>query len=227
MLIESLSRTARLIGGLCAAIVHPIAWPGWTIERLVQSRRANWEFSPYSATPYFVVLGVGSTLCALSGPFFIQIVGLYVLFAMELLAIWICLAIFSGNPESAPWVLLLHHGNRTFTRPPDDLFASSHAIYSAGVAFLYTAYFFAVTTHVVYSHDNASYENVRPGSIIEVFWQFLYFSVVTITSFGHGKIMPKSFLAEALSGLELLLGLFLVLFLFGGFASYHVGRLKR
>jgi hypothetical protein len=227
MTLERFSRLARFLGAVFAAVVHPIAWPAWAIERLVQRRSSDWQFSAYSATPYLSTLAMAGTICVMSKLPLLQIVGIYILFALELLGIWLCIAIFSGNRQSAFWVLLIHHGKRKVAQSSREVFVSTYSIYCSGIAFLYTTYFFAIAHYAVHSYDALNYDGVRSGSAFQLLWQFLYFSIVTITAFGHGKLMPASAIGEALSGLEMLIGLFLVLFLFGGFAAYHVGRLKR
>jgi hypothetical protein len=79
-------RISKLLALVAAALINPIAWPGWTIEIIARRWSPDWEFGVYTATPYFCALIFLATLGLLSGNPAAMAVGMYILTAMELLS---------------------------------------------------------------------------------------------------------------------------------------------
>jgi hypothetical protein len=96
-----------------------------------------------------------------------------------------------------------------------------------GVTYLYTIYAFACFSQIVFRVKPESFVGIDAIHPIHQLWEFLFYSVVTVTTLGYGDISPDIFASEFLSVIEVLIGVLIVIFLFGSLVSYHVNRLQR
>lgn len=215
----------RLVAIGMAAFIHPIAWPGWTIEALVRRWKPGWEFNSFSATPYFITLTLLSSLALLSRNSLVGFVGAYIMTAMEVLCLWLSVAIAVGRRGSVR-NLLSEFGRRGPSLDGQKVLLTPTGLYAGTIAYAFTVYYFAFMSSLLHSADPGAYQGVAEGLSVRQLWQFLYFSVITISTLGYGDILPTSMTAQALTMAEVGLGLFFVVFLFGGFVSYHVAQLS-
>lgn len=93
------------------------------------------------------------------------------------------------------------------------------------VAYVFTAYYFAFTALLLHLQVPLSYRGVVEADPYGQLWQFVYYSVVTISTLGYGDIVPNSPTTQVLAILEVGLGQFFMLFLFGAFVSFHIARI--
>ena len=70
------------------------------------------------------------------------------------------------------------------------------ALYIGAVSYAYTIYAFALYGLMLHRLDPDSYKGIQATSAIVEMWEFLYYSVVTITTLGYGDINPESFTAQ-------------------------------
>lgn len=155
-----------------------------------------------------------------------MLVGAYVLTAMEVLCLWLSITVAIGN-RSTVRALLSEFGRRRVppnTGPPQILLSSS-GLYVATFSYLFTVYYFAAAAFTLYRVDPGAYRGVETSGTWPLLWSFVYHSVVTVSTLGFGDIVPRSVAAQALTVLEVVLGLFFTVFLFGAFVSYHVAAL--
>lgn len=82
---------------IAAIFIHPIAWPAWGIQRIIGQRIPDWEFNHFTATPYFLGVGIAATLLAATGDTLPIIVALYLTIAMELVGLWASLDVSFGR----------------------------------------------------------------------------------------------------------------------------------
>lgn len=219
------SRRGRLPAILAAMVIHPIAWPGSLIEKLVRIWIPAWEFNVYTATPYFLILttiGAGAIVSD-SGP--LAFFGVYILSAIELLALWTCLTIAIGISGTAMlWLNVL--GKRVTQVADRQIVLTPRAFYGGFVAFGFTAFYFAsLATFIEWLTPN-SYLGLRTQHGVERLLELFYFSVVTIVTLGYGDIVPVGVGARLLVVLEVAVGIFFIVFLFGTFTSYRVNQIS-
>jgi len=67
------------------------------------------------------------------------------------------------------------------------------------------------------------------GSLINInssqpFWEYLYFSFVTLTTLGYGDIAPVTSAARVLSGFEAIVGQFYLTILVAALVGVHVSQ---
>jgi hypothetical protein len=215
-----------VVGGALASFINPIAWPGWLVEWIVRRVRPGWAFDQYSATPYFLAISLVATKAIVSGGTLGNWLGVYLLSAMELLALWICVTVSIGRP-GLYFGLLRRFGRRSRRVTPNRPLFGVPTLYMGVVSYGFTIYCFGLLYFVVNRLDGQAFSGVARLTSLQSVWQFWYFSAVTITTLGYGDIAPRTFTSQLLAVIEVLLGLFFVLFLFGAFVSFHVGRISK
>jgi hypothetical protein len=96
---------------------------------------------------------------------------------------------------------------------------------------LFAAILFYLLLTLIWAYLYASLEIVSPGSFSlpedharEFFFQFLYFSIVTITTLGYGDIIPLSQQASALAVVEALTGQIYLVVVLAWLVGMHVSR---
>jgi hypothetical protein len=218
-------RVAKIISSGLAGLIHPIAWPGWLIELIVRQRFPDWEFNVYTSTPYFLCLLSLATFGLLSGNSIMMGAAMYVVAAMELLALWICLTYSLGRSGLARrWFRNL--GRRRWQIADGEVTLSSASLYGGIVGYVFTIYFFACVEFLVEYVAPNSYAGLKSQNGVHRLWELFYFSVVTIATVGYGDIVPNGVLAQCAVVSEIFLGFFFVVFLFGTFISYRVTQLS-
>jgi hypothetical protein len=208
-----------------ASLIIPIALPAWTIERIVNHFKPGWHFSPFTATLYFLTLTLLSSLAALYlGTFWIAI-ATYVMTAMQVLAVWLCVSIALGRPGDI-YMWLMEFGRRKHASPKRHVLLTPASLYIGIISYGFTIYFFAFIDFIIHSFSPGSFSGVKDTTPIATLWTFTYYSTVTITTLGYGDIVPKTLTAQAATVIELFAGFFFVVFLFGAFVSYQIGKLR-
>jgi hypothetical protein len=224
-----LSLAGQYLGRFCAAVVAsliiPIALPAWTIERIVNHYKPGWNFGPFTATPYFLTLTLLSSLASLYlGTFWIAL-ATYVMTAMQLLTVWLCISIALGRPGDI-YIWLREFGRRKRVLPKSHVLLTPTSLYVGIISYGYTIYFFAYINFIIHRFSPDSFGGVTATAPVATLWTFVYYSTITITTLGYGDIVPKSSIAQAVTVIELLAGFFFVVFLFGAYVSYQVGKLR-
>jgi len=218
--------TPRWIARTLSLLIRPIAIPGWGIEYLVQKKYPRWRFTTRNAAPYFSCLFTLATVAAVYLPLPFAWIGFYPLGAAVLLASWFSVAIALGR-RGTVYYLLREMARRDSPVSDTPLLGSSQAVFGAASAYLATAYCFGIWFLMVFRLDPHSFTGITDGGRAWLFWQFQYFSVVTVTTIGYGEIHPTTWLAQVGVVLEAIGGIAYVVFLFAAIVSYHVGRLER
>jgi len=216
----------RFLARVSSILIIPIAIPAWVIERVLQSSKPNWQFNSVSATPYFVLLTLLSTITLFYCGTLLTVISVYVMTAMELLSIWMCVAIAIGHPSNVvKW--LNEFGKRDQNKiSAQQVLLTPMSFFRATVSYFFTIYYFAFIYYLVYRFSPDSFSGIKDTNILERFLAFVYFSVVAISTLGFGDIVPQTPIARILIILEVFTGLFFIVFLFGAFVSYQVGKLK-
>lgn len=201
-----------------------IALPGWGIEWLVRRFKKDWRFSAYTATPYFAVIIGISTYLLIYENIFVKWVGFYLMTATQVLTTVVCFGIAMGkHNEFLEWFVV--YGRRYKLRNPDTTF-TPHGLYKAFMGYLFTIYYFGFVNYFVYITSAGFFKGVSLGAKFEQFFDFLYYSAVTIASLGYGgNIMPVKSFTKVMALVEVFSGLFFVLFIFGAFVSNFVSRI--
>lgn len=216
-------RTLIAFARLFAAIIWLIALPGWGIERLVRRFwKPDWYFDLSTATLYFLVAALGSAVGVIWGSIPVATIGLYPPTAMEMYALWYCVTIAMGRPGMA-YSLMKKYGKRPNIKQEAPLFSKS-TLYIAGVSYCYTIFYFGVLNYFLFRMIECAFQGIQGQSPLARAWEFFYYSTVTIMTLGYGDIVPKHFLSQFLTVVELFIGLFFALFVFGAFVSFYVDR---
>lgn len=79
----------------------------------------------------------------------------------------------------------------------------------------------AVLYHVIYSNDSTSFFSSH-NKLLK-FHDFVYFSIVTITTLGYGDIHPVSLTAKLIVTVEVIIGVFLII----GYLSFVLSQSSR
>lgn len=182
----------------------------------------EWKVTPFTLTGYFLVLAALSSFALLYMDNVWWIVGAYIMTAILIESLWKCVLLILGHqaiiyPRYKPKYLPDDKSRRLLT---------STALYMGVVAYGYSVYYFGYINLMTYKMImDSSFKGVADTSAIELLWQFVYYSAVTITTLGYSDIRPISFFTQAVTILEVIFGIFFIVFLFGTFLSYHVNRL--
>jgi hypothetical protein len=212
---------ARAVARILAAVLYPLAWPGWVIERTARCWSPNWSFSAYTATPYFLAWLFVATLGIVSENYVWISGGLYIVLALEIIALWQCLTIAIGKAGSVRR-LFSEFGRRSAQTPPGKVLLTSTGLYIGIASFWMTTYFFACLAFVLNWAVPNSYSGLKAEHAVHRLWELFYFSVITITTVGYGDVAPTGIIAQGLVVVEVGLGLFFVVFLFAMFTSFRV-----
>lgn len=214
--------TTALAEGI-AWFVTPVGWPLWATEWLVRrgGKHRDWEFGTYSATPYLLLLTLLGTMGVFTANLAFKVAGLYVLTALELIALWLSACLAVGRP-SVGLALLKNLSRRRREIPETNLLAKPTSFFQALIAFGYNSYYFTCLGFFLHSMRPAWFEGVRSAEPLPVFWQFLYTSVSIVTTSGAVNIVPTAFGAEFLFALEAVMGLLFIVFLLSAFVANHV-----
>lgn len=194
----------HVIGILLVLLLSPITIPGWAIEGLLRRIVPKWEFSPYTATPYFLVLTFWSSYAILFWGMVWKWTGIYILTTMEILALSLCISIGIGK-ESALQDFIRRYADR-INRNSVGTTLTTHGLYMSFAAFFYTIHYFAAINYMVYVVDLESFVGIVAGSPLTRFIDFIYYSCTTLTTHGS-QVYPLSALAKFLSAIELLIGI--------------------
>jgi hypothetical protein len=220
-------RFRRVFAATAAIMIHPVAWPGWIIEGVVHRWHPEWEFDSYTGTPYFVVVMTFATAGLVSENAIWIGVAAYIISATEILALWLCLTIALGRSGAArKW--LSEFGRRRKQVTDGTVLLNSTALYVGVIAYLFTIYFFACAAFILNWISPSSYGGSginAAATALRRLWDFFYFSVVTIATVGYGDMYPVSATAKLFAVLEIGVGIFFIVFLFGTYASHRVSEL--
>lgn len=217
----------KLLAILAACIVHPIAWPAWAFEWLVRRINPTWEFSPYSATPYFLLLTGGATWLLVFESDYFQWIGLYIVSAMEIVALWLSVVIAIGRPGQM-LAYLRRYGRRSGAlSTPSYSHDRKRVLYISVVTYFFTVYYFCCLYFAVNAACHECFSKKISGGPLVSFFEFLYFSFVTITTYGYDGIAPNSMIAKIAIMSEITIGSFLTVFVFGSFVTLQSSREER
>jgi hypothetical protein len=205
-------------------LIVPIALPGWLLEHTYRKiSKRFWEFNIWSGTVYILCL-VGFALFMLfSSMFLAQILGIYIFSALEMLGIFTCATIPLGNVGGYKSII----GQLARRSPKPQVRTKSTgmgAIWIAITSYLYTAFYFAILGYFMYTLDNALYVGVQGQSHFEILFDFIYFSYVSISTFGFTAISPAAIPSKLSYMAEVTIGLFFMLFIFSLIANHLMSR---
>ncbi len=214
---RNLSRTMRTLVVLLGIIIAPVAVPAWTLERVIRRWRPDFEFGTFSSTPYFVLVVLIATVGLIASPTnAIGFVSLYVLFILELVSLSVCATIAIISPGRLQ-VLNRTVARRTFS--PQAVTANRTTIYSAIVSAGYAVFFYGAVSYVLWQGNHSFFGRVSAHSATPyIFWQFMQNSFLIITNAGP-TLTPQRFLSELIRDVELIVGIFLLVFLLSVLAS--------
>lgn len=209
-------KTIALVVGV---LISPLTQPAWFLERLIRRRRPDFEFSSINSTPYFVVWVIASTALIVWAQSTLWLwIGAYFLSAIELVALGVSLMLGVGRPGRIQAFMRQIARRR---RPPGPIEVSGASVYAALVAVGYSAWYFGCLALFLYRAFDGFYHGVEARGSLGDLWQFLYYSMSTITTLG-GKIQPSRFPSEFLTLLEVLIGLFYFIFLLSALISRYL-----
>jgi hypothetical protein len=203
----------------------PIAIPAWTIEWFVQRWKADWEFGVLTATPYFCALVASATYFLIEGSSASIVTAMYILSAMELLALWISLDIARGITGISTHYLGLFSFRKRM--PARGIVAiGARSLYVTICLTMITIYWFGAAAYAYQHFHPYSFSglNEKDGNLIHLF-DLTYYSVVTIFTVGYGDIYPKDIIPRILSMCEIVAGCFIIVFLFGSYVSFQVSHI--
>jgi hypothetical protein len=152
-----------------------------------------------------------------------QAFAMYLLSDLELLALATCAAIAVVNPGRIQEVLrAVTRRERAFR--PQVIVANRTTIYIAIIFRYYSMWFFASLSFVLWQSDHTYFSGVSGSSSrLFIFWQFVQNSFLTITN-SNNNLNPKRFLSQLSSDVELMVGIFLLVFLFAVLVSSWAER---
>jgi len=206
------------------ALIQPIAWPAWGVERIVRIKYKNWQFWTYSAIPYFFVLAIVCSIALLWLSPTWGWVSLYPMTAMLVVSLWACIAVGVGRVSNI-LLALLKFTKRDFNEHRRGLLFGLTTLYVSLITYLYIVYYFAFLGMLLHKSGVSTYAGITAQSQLEMLWLFIYYSTVTITTLGYGDIHPLAFWGQLATALEVLLGVSMMAFIFGGFVSIHINKL--
>ncbi len=205
-----------------AFFIVPIAIIGWTIEKVISKiRKKEWQFDVYSAIPFFLGYVVLSFYLLTYGGYFLKFVGIYIITAMQALSFALSIAIILGTESDLLKGLKLY-GKRDL-RPTKTTFTFSGLVIGL-FAFLFSIYFFSCLYFFINSILANQFSGVVKGNVLVTFFDFFYFSFATITTSGS-TISPLTILPKIFVMIEVIIGLFYLVFLFGAFLSIHISKI--
>ena len=220
-----MAREIPVFAAACMAIIiNPIAWPAWILEKIIRARLPEWQFEIGSGAIYLCFLCSASTFGLLYGDRWLMPSSLYVLTAMELLALWISLSIAFVRPSMA-FTLLKRFAHRR-TTSHTNILLDVRGFLVLVLSYLFTIYYFGAAYFYLQTETHASFHGIAQASVGQQFLDAVYFSAITIATVGFGDIYPTDFISRVLVVLEILLGTAFALFGFGAFVSFHIGQLK-
>jgi hypothetical protein len=169
------------------------------------------------SSPYFLGLAVVSTVAVLAFRVLaVQLIGLYVLVMMELIALVTCAVIAvvrAGRLQS----LVRTVAGRSFS--PQDVMAGPATIYASVVSIAHTVVFFGVLSFAIWRGNASYFGGVSASSPpLYAFWQFVNNSFLTIVN-NNGPLTEARFAAQVICDAERVIGIFLLVFVLGVLVS--------
>jgi hypothetical protein len=217
--------TARMAALAAAILIHPIAWPAWSIELIVRRWKPSWQFNTYTGAIYLSVLTLLATAGLLTEKLAVSFVAIYVLSAMEILALWTSTAIAFGRPTTS-YAFLRVYGRRRGPTNPNVVLLESRGFLIALLSYGFTVYYFAALYFFVFRVSHSAFSGLPYGGISTQLGSFFYFSATTIATVGYGDIHPNSTLSRMLAVIEIFVGMAFALFIFAAFVSFHISRIR-
>lgn len=222
---DSLSTGMRVTIAVFLVIAIPLAAPAWAIERLIRKWwSSDFEFRAFSATPYFVCVTIAATVAIVATRLFVaQVIAMYLLADMELVCLATCTAIALVNPGRVQ-TLLRNVSRRTFS--PRVITVGRTTIYMAIVSAAYSVWFFGALSFILWQADHTYFGGVsEPSPRVYVFWQFLQNSFLAITN-SNNTLSAERFLSQLVDDSELIVGIFLLVFLLAVLVSTWAERAR-
>lgn len=207
-----------------AYFIYPLALPGWAIERLLSKNHPGWHFSVQSAPFYFAPVVIASTIACLYGNRWVQLIGLYYIFACYLVALWLTLAIAFIRPGRL-LMLLRIFGKRGPLNVSTAHLLKPTMFLASLIAYLYFIYGFGVTALVIQRNDPTAFHGITAITPLSSLFEFLYFSLITMATVGFGDIYPVTPLARLVTMVHIVLSIYVTFFLLGAFVSFRVNML--
>lgn len=104
----------------------------------------------------------------------------------------------------------------------------SHVLVLFGLLITLIVLSFATDYVAIYLLDSQSFKvgQTNYNSAMALFFEFLYFSLITFSSVGYGDVVPLSFEGKFLAMLEIVLSFFVLVFGIANINRIHVGEEK-
>lgn len=202
-------------------ILYPIAAPAWIAERIYRrATRTDWEFKTFwSGTIYILGIFLAGSVLVLSHSPFLRIIGLYMLFAMELLALAIAAAVPVGS--RAGYKALLREVARRQQKHDDPHSPSITAgsIYSSVLCYGFTIYFLGALAYLFETGGLARFAGSIDRVGIDSLIDFVYSSFVWMVTLGFGDVTPITLGAKVICACAFAVGLLFNILIFSLFVA--------
>jgi hypothetical protein len=210
----------KQVGYFIRPAVQPMLWIDYLIAKFKRTFTTSvalnsvYSFGLVALSTWGITLQPHSVFVSIP----LHVVLLYVLIATETEAVWKGVLLASGRPAMI------------FNRTPGDdrMLPSPKSLFLGVGGYGCTILCFASLAFFLHVSKLAEYSGIKCASGLNFacWWQFFYFSATTITTIGLSDIRPASLLSQALALLEIALGLFFLVFVFGTFISIQTMRKK-
>lgn len=204
--------------------IVPIAAPAWLLEGVYRRlSKRFWEFNVWSGTFYILFLVGLATVLSFAASLALRVVALYIFTTLEVLGIFLCATVPFGNIGG--YVVVIRHLARRKPKPETTVVRLSRsAIWTALTSYFYTAFYFGILNYFLYSINSSLYTGVQGETPVEILFDFIYFSYISMTTFGFTALSPAAIPSKIIYMVEVAIGLFFMLFIFSLLTDRLISR---
>jgi hypothetical protein len=180
-------------------IVVPIAAPAWAFEALIHryKKAEDFEFGGNYGTPYMAMIFLAGVTLLLRQQLWLHLIGLYILFMVEVLAIAVAAVIPIGG-RSRYYRRFLELARRRFPHTSHRDISAPRSILLAVGAYAYNAFFFGVAAYSIGTLEPTAFTHAPQAAGYGSFTFYVYSSFVWVITLGYAEMLPSSGLARTL-----------------------------